>query len=108
MPNYLIRFSYQSPVIKRMIDHADINTASEAKAMVGSLGGTLLGYWYAFGDFDGVVLIEAPENSVAAAVGMAIRGTGHVTKLETTVLLSMEEAKASLHLAATANHLPPQ
>ena len=108
MPNYLIRFSYESPVIKTMIQHPDINTAAEAAAMVASLGGKLLGYWYAFGDFDGIVLIEAPENSIAAAVGMAIRSTGHVTKLETTVLLSMEEAKASLHLAATANHLPPQ
>ena len=108
MPNYLIRFSYQSPVIKTMIEHADVNTAAEAEAMVASLGGRLLGYWYAFGDFDGVVLIEAPGNSVAVAVGMAIRSTGHVTKLETTVLLFMEEAKASLHLAAAANHLPPQ
>ena len=108
MPNYLIRFSYESPVIKTMIQRPDINTAAEAAAMVASLGGKLLGYWYAFGDFDGVVLIEAPENRVAVAVGMAIRSTGHVTKLETTVMLSMEEAKASLHLAATANHLPPQ
>lgn len=75
--------------------------------MVASLGAKLLGYWYAFGDFDGMVLIEAPDNSAAASIAMAIGGTGEVSRLETTVLLTMDEARKAMRKAATATHLPP-
>jgi hypothetical protein len=30
------------------------------------------GHWHAFGAFDGVILLEAPDSSTAASVGMAI------------------------------------
>ena len=75
--------------------------------MVASLGATLVGYWYTFGEFDGVVLLQAPDNSTAAAIAMAIGGTGEVARIETTVLLTMDEARAAMRQAATATHLPP-
>jgi uncharacterized protein with GYD domain len=55
--------------------------------MVASIGGKLHGYWYAFDAFDGMILLEAPDSSMTASVGMAIRGTGEVSRLETTTLL---------------------
>jgi len=75
--------------------------------MVESVSAKLRGYWYAFGKFDAVALIEAPNNTTAAAIAMAIRGTGQVSCLETTVLLTMEEAREAMRAAATATHLPP-
>ena len=107
MPTYLVRFSYASRSIKGLVAQPDVDHAGQASAMVASIGGKLLGYWYAFGAFDGVVLIEAPDNSAAASVAMAIGGTGEVTRLETTVLLTMDEARAAMHRAANATHLPP-
>ena len=65
MPHFLIQFSYASRSIKRLVDRPDVDHVGQASAMVGSLGGNLLGYWYSFGEFDGVALIEAPDNSVA-------------------------------------------
>ena len=106
MPHFLIQFSYASRSIKRLVARPDVDHAGQASAMVASLGGKLLGYWYSFGEFDGAALIEAPDNSVAAAVAMAIGGTGEVSRLETTVLLSMDEARAAMQKAATATHLP--
>jgi hypothetical protein len=38
---------------------------------------------------------------------MAIGGTGEVSRLETTVLLSVDEAQEAMRRAATASHLPP-
>ena len=70
------------------------------------LGAKLLGYWHAFGEFDGVVLVEAPDSSAAASIGMAIRGTGEVSRLETTVLLTMDEAREAMRKTAKATHLP--
>jgi uncharacterized protein with GYD domain len=107
MPAYLIQFSYAPRSIKGLVDEPDVDHAGQAAAMVASLGGNLLGYWYAFGASDGVVLMEAPDNSAAAAVSMAIGGTGEVTRLETTVLLSMDEARAAMRQAANATDLPP-
>jgi uncharacterized protein with GYD domain len=107
MTHYLVRFSYVSRSIKGLVDKPDVDHAGQASAMVASVGGKLLGYWYAFGDFDGVVLLEAPGNSTAASVAMAIGGTGEVSRLETTVLLTMDEAREAMRTAATATHLPP-
>lgn len=107
MPVYLVQFSYASRSIKALVAQPDVDHAGQASAMVMSLGGRLLGYWYALGDFDGVVLIDAPDNSAAASVAMAIGGTGEVTRLDTTVLLTMDEAKDAIRRAVNATHLPP-
>ena len=107
MTHYLVRFSYAPRSIKDLVTKPDVDHAGNASAMVASLGGKVHGYWYSFGDFDGVVLLEAPDNSAAASVAMAIGGTGEVTRLETTVLLTMDEAREAMRTAATATHLPP-
>jgi len=106
MPSYLIQFSYTPRSIKGMVDQPEVDRAARASAMVASLGAKLLGYWYAFGAFDGVVLMEAPDSSAAASIGMAIRGTGEVSRLETTVLLTMDEAREAMRKTANATHLP--
>jgi uncharacterized protein with GYD domain len=107
MTYYLVQFSYVSRSIKSMVTRPDVDHAAQASAMVASVGGKLLGYWYSFGEFDGVVLMEAPDNSVAASVAMAIGGTGEVSRLETTVLLSMNEAQDAMLRAGAATDLPP-
>jgi uncharacterized protein with GYD domain len=106
MPQFLVQFSYAPRSIKALVDQPDVDHAAAASAMVASLGGTLLGYWYAFGAFDGVVLIQAPHHTTAASVAMAIGGPGEVTRLETTVLLTMSEAQQAMRDAAAATHLP--
>lgn len=106
MSDFLVQFSYASRSIKGLVDRPELDHAGQASAMVASLGGKLLGYWYSFGEFDGVALIEAPDCSVAAAVAMAVGGTGEVSKLQTSVLLTMDEARKAMHIAATATHLP--
>ena len=91
-----------------MVDHSDLDNAEQASKMVASLGGKVLGYWFSFGSFDGVALLEAPDNNVAASIAMAIRGTGQVSRLETIVLLTMNEAKGALQIAGSATNLPPK
>jgi len=107
MATFLVKFSYASRSIKAMVEKPEVDHATQASAMVSSLGAKLLGYWHAFGEFDGVVLMEAPDNSATAAVAMAIGGTGEVSRLQTTVLLTTDEAREAMHKAARATHLPP-
>ncbi|HVN60332.1 MAG TPA: GYD domain-containing protein [Gaiellaceae bacterium] len=107
MPQFLVQFSYVSRSKKGLIEQPDVDHAAQASKMVASLGGEVLGYWYAFGEFDGMVLIEAPDSTTVAAVAMAIGGTGEVSRLETTVLMTMDEARVAARKAQTATHLPP-
>ena len=106
MPLYLSRFSYTTDATKALIDQPQDRSAA-AREMADSLGGKLLGFWYAFGEFDGVFLMEAPDNASAAALAMAVGAGGALSEVETTVLLDMDEAQDAMRKAAAATYRPP-
>jgi uncharacterized protein with GYD domain len=106
MALYLSRFSYTTDAIKALLDQPQDRSAA-AREMADSLGGKLLGFWYAFGEFDGVFLMEAPDNASAAAVAMAVGASGALSEIETTVLLNMDEAQEAMRKAAGATYRPP-
>lgn len=92
MAQFLVQYSYTARSIRGLVDRGDEDHAAQASALVASLGGKVLGYWFALGEFDGVVLIDAPDTTAAAAIGMAVGSTGNVSRLQTTVLLTMDQA----------------
>jgi uncharacterized protein with GYD domain len=106
MPLYLSRFSYATEAKKALLSQPQ-DRSGAAREMAESLGGKLLGFWYAFGEFDGVFLMEAPDNAAAAAVGMAVGASGALSDIETTVLLDMDEAQDAMRKAAAATYKPP-
>jgi uncharacterized protein with GYD domain len=89
-----------------MVDNPQDRSKAAAEAAE-SLGGKLVGFWFAFGEFDGVFLLEAPDNSTVAALAMTIGGTGALSRVETTVLLDMNEAQEAMRKAADATYQPP-
>jgi uncharacterized protein with GYD domain len=106
MPLYLGRFSYTTDAMKALLDQPQDRSAA-AQEVAESLGGKLLGFWYAFGEFDGVFLMEAPDNASAAALAMAVGAGGALSEVETTVLLDMDEAQDAMRKAAAATYRPP-
>ena len=106
MPMYLTRFSYTPETWKRMIANPE-DRRKAAAAYIESVGGTLHGFWYAYGEHDGVNLWEAPDNVSMAAVALAIGSGGSVTNMETTVLLTVEETIEALGRASTISYTPP-
>jgi len=106
MPLYLGRFSYTTDAMKALLDQPQDRSAA-AREVAESLGGKLLGFWYAFGPFDGVFLMEAPDNASAAALAMAVGAGGALSEVETTVLLDMDEAQDAMRKAAAATYRPP-
>jgi uncharacterized protein with GYD domain len=106
MPLYLGRFSYTTGAMKALVDQPQDRSAA-AREVAESLGGKLLGFWYAFGEFDGVFLMEAPDNASAAALAMAVGAGGALSQVETTVLLDMDEAQDAMRKAAAATYRPP-
>ena len=55
------------------------------------LGGRLVGLYYCFGEYDGVVLAELSDDSAATALAMAAMSSGHLTVYKTTKLFTVEE-----------------
>ena len=106
MPLYLMRFSYTpeawSRLIKQPEDRRDV-----ARAVVEQLGGKLHGFWYGFGEHDGYVLIEAPDNVSAAAFSVGIAAGGSLRSAETTPLLTVEETIEMLEKARSLPYRSP-
>jgi uncharacterized protein with GYD domain len=106
MPLYLGRFSYTTDAIRALVNDPSDRSAA-AREVAESLGGKVVGFWFAFGEYDGVFLMEAPDNASAAALAMAIGASGAIADVETTVLLDMDEAQEAMRKAAAATYRPP-
>ncbi len=106
MPLYLTRFSYTAETWARLAQKPE-DRRDAARAYIEKIGGKLHGFWYAFGDYDAYSVVEAPDNVSVAAVAMAISGGGALSKYETTVLLSVEEAMDAMQRAREIQYRPP-
>ena len=106
MPMYLTRFSYTPEAWARMIKNPEDRRAA-ARQYIESVGGTLHGFWYAFGDNDGYNLWEAPDNVSMAATVIAIGAGGALKSCDTTVLLTVEETLAALKKASSISYRAP-
>src|SRR6266498_2278673 len=106
MAMYLSRFSYTPETWARMIQKPE-DRREAARVYIESVGGKLLGFWYAFGAHDGWNLWEAPDNVSMAAVALAIGAGGALSSIETTVLLSVEETMQALGKAKSIRYRPP-
>jgi uncharacterized protein with GYD domain len=106
MPMYLTRFSYTPETWERLVKNPEDRRAA-AKQYIESVGGKLHGFWYAFGDYDGYNLWEAPDNVSMAAAAIAIGGGGALSVIHTTVLLTVEETLAALKKASSIGYRQP-
>ena len=106
MPHYLMRFSYTPEAWARMIKKPE-DRRDVARAIVEKLGGKLVGFWYGFGEHDGYVMIEAPDNVSAGAFSVGIAAGGSLRTANTTVLLTVEETIDMLTKAQDLPYRPP-
>jgi uncharacterized protein with GYD domain len=106
MPLYLSRFSYTPETWARLVKNPE-DRREAARSYIESVGGKLHGFWYAFGEHDGLSLWEAPDNVSMAAVALAIGSGGALSKLDTTVLLTVEETLEALRKSQSIQYRPP-
>ncbi|HEY0833142.1 MAG TPA: GYD domain-containing protein [Azospirillum sp.] len=106
MPLYLTKFNYTPATWAKLIDNPE-DRRKAAQSYIESVGGTLHGFWYAFGTHDGYNLWEAPDNVSMAAVALAIGAGGALSSIETTVLLTVDETIDALHKARQVGYRAP-
>jgi uncharacterized protein with GYD domain len=106
MALYLTRFSYTPETWARLSKNPE-DRREAARKYIESVGGKLHGFWYAFGEYDGYNIWEAPDNVSVAAVVIAIGGGGALSKCETTVLLTVEETIEALKRVPSIGYRKP-
>lgn len=107
MPHYMTRWKYTSEQLKHLVNQPQ-DREEAARAMVEAHGGKLNAFYFSFGDYDGVAIIEAPDNKTAAAALMALGAAG-ISGLSTTVLMTSKEAQEAMAKAGSvqSRYAPP-
>ena len=104
MAKYLIEASYTMAGTKGLIAGGGGSARRKAvQDMMQGLGGKVEAFYYAFGNVDAYVIVDAPDNVTAAAVSLAVNSGGGAT-VKTIPLVTVEEmdqaAKKTVHYRA--------
>ena len=75
------------------------NRAETVRVAVEKMEDRVEGFWFSFGDYDTVEIIQLPDNMSAAAFSMAVSARGALKAIKTTLLLTMEESVAAMRKA---------
>ena len=106
MPYYLVQLTYTKEAIQHMDEHPQ-NRLEAVRPAYEELGITIREAFLAFGDYDVVLLCEAPDNVHVAAIAMAITAGGAITHYKTTPLLTLDEGVEAMRLAGESSYTPP-
>jgi uncharacterized protein with GYD domain len=106
MSLYLTRFSYTPATWAKLVQNPEDRRVA-ATQYIEAVGGTLHGFWYAFGEHDAFTLWEAPDNVSMAATSIAISAGGALSSFQTTVLLTVEETLTALQKASSISYRSP-
>ena len=104
MPKYLISANYTAEGMAGVRAAGAKSRVDAVTTMLEAMGGRLESFHYAFGDTDVFVIAEAPDDEAAAAVSMAINGSGAV-RTSTTKLLTVEQVDEALR--RSVDYHPP-
>ncbi len=99
MSLYMTQFSYSLEAWQTLAKNPQ-DRSKPIETLVNRLGGRLLHLYYSFGEYDGLVIFEAPDDIAAAATAIGAVLPGHLKAVKTTKLLTVDETLAMLHKAA--------
>jgi len=101
VPLYMYQLAYTSESIAAQIKSPQDRLEVAAKPVLAAVGGKLVGGGYSFGPYDVTILYEAPDDTAAAAVALAVAAGGAVRSGQTTRLLDGSEWIAALTKASS-------
>jgi uncharacterized protein with GYD domain len=104
MPKYLIQASYSAEGARGLLKDGGTKRRQAAEELIESIGGKMEAFYFAFGDKDAFVLVDAPDNVSAAAASLTVSASGLVAA-KTTVLMTPEEIDQASK--KSAKYTPP-
>jgi len=106
MPYYLIQGAYTSESWATQVANPQ-NRIEIVRPIFEGLGGRIESAYYAFGEYDVIVIAEFPDNVSVAAVMVAINAGGAFKSAKTTPLMTIEEGIEVMRKAGGAGYRPP-
>jgi uncharacterized protein with GYD domain len=105
MPSYLVQVSYSTESLAALIKKPQ-NRAEAVRKPVEKLGGKIEGFWFSFGDYDAVLIVQMPDNVSVAALSLAAGAGGACKGIKTTPLISVEDGLEAMKKAGTCGYKP--
>ena len=99
MPIYISQGCYTRDAVKGMLAKPE-DRAREVTRLLASVGGKLHGHYLTFGEYDFLVIAEAPNERAMASALLAVASGGGVSNLRTTVAMPSAQAKGVYRKAA--------
>jgi len=106
MALYLTQFAYTAEAWAALAKNPQDRSIA-VRELAQKLGGRLIGVYYCFGEYDGVVLSEVPDDTAAMALAIAAVTPGHVKAIKTTKLLTVEESMEAMRRAGSVGYQGP-
>ncbi len=106
MPLYMSQFAY-TPEAWAALTRDPQDRSAAVGALMESMGGRLVAFYHSFGEYDGVIVFESPDDTSAAAGVLAAVSPGHVKAIKTTTLLSVEDAMEAMRRAGGVTYRRP-
>jgi uncharacterized protein with GYD domain len=94
MPKYMWKASYTQAGVKGVASEGGSGRREAVQTAAESVGGTLDGFYFAFGDADAYVIADLPDDEAALAIAIAVNGGGGAT-VETIPLMTPEQVDAA-------------
>ena len=89
MAKYMFRTSYTQSGLKGLLAEGGTGREAALRQTIEGAGGTLEGFYYAFGDCDLYLIADLPDEAAATALSLNIAAAGALT-VSVTVLLTPE------------------
>jgi uncharacterized protein with GYD domain len=106
MALYMVQFAYTAEAWATLEKNPQ-DRSVPIRELAQKLGGRLVGLYYCFGEYDGVVLAELPDDIAAIATSLAAVSPGHVKAIKTTKLFTVEETMEAMRKAGSAGYQGP-
>jgi uncharacterized protein with GYD domain len=98
MPLYMTQCAYTTEAWAALIDNPEDRSAP-VREVVEAMGGRLIGWYLSMGDYDGLLIYEAPDDATAGAAVLAAARRGHLRATKTTPLFTAEEGMEMMRRA---------
>ena len=99
MPIYMYQAAYSAEHWAAQIQNPQNRVETIGRQVCEAVGGRLIGGWLCFGDYDIVVIADAPNNEAMAAIALGVAAGGAVKASKTTVLMTGAEGVEALKKA---------
>jgi uncharacterized protein with GYD domain len=106
MARYLIQGAYSSDSWAALVESPH-DRATPIRNVVEQAGGQLECFYFSFGEYDVVSIVELPDNITAAAVVIKAAAGGALKDVRTTPLLTVDESIEALTRAQGVGYQPP-